>query len=46
MPYKDGPSDGGANGCDGCLDFDNMENDHNVLQPTVAMLVRQTSSQY
>ena len=36
MPYGDGGS--GINGCDGCLDFDGNEDDHNVLQPTVAML--------
>ena len=35
MPYEDGT----GTGCDGCLDFDGNEEDHDVLQPTVAILV-------
>ena len=35
MPYEDG-----TGGCDGCLDFNENEEDHNVLQPTVAILVQ------
>ena len=38
LPYENGGGDG-KNGCDGCLDFDENEDDHNVLQPTVAILV-------
>ena len=34
LPYENGGGDG-KNGCDGCLDFDENEDDHNVLQPTV-----------
>ena len=34
MPYED--SEGG---CDGCLNFEVNEDEHNVLQPTVAILV-------
>ena len=34
MPYEDG-----TGGCDGCLDFNENEEDHNVLQPTVAIFV-------
>ena len=38
LPYE-GQEGVNINGCDGCLDLDNRLNDHNVLQPTVAMLV-------
>ena len=33
MPYEDG------GGCDGCLNFEANEDEHNVLQHTVAILV-------
>ena len=33
MPYEDG------GGCDGCLNFETNEDEHNVLQHTVAILV-------
>ena len=35
MPYEDG-----TGGCDGCLSFEENEHEHNVLQHTVAILVR------
>ena len=33
MPYEDG------GGCDGCLNFEVNEDEHNVLQHSVAILV-------
>ena len=33
MPYEDG------GGCDGCLSFEANEDEHNVLQHSVAILV-------
>ena len=35
MPYEDG------GGCDGCLNFEANEDEHNVLQHSVAILVIQ-----
>ena len=35
MPYEDG------GGCDGCLNFEENEDEHNVLQHSVAILVIQ-----
>ena len=34
MPYEDG-----TGGCDGCLNFEVKEDEHNVLQHSVAILV-------
>ena len=40
MPYEDG------GGCDGCLNFEANEDEHNVLQHTVAILVMQFTHKF
>ena len=41
MPYEDG-----SGGCDGCLSFEENGHEHNVLQHTVAILVRKAPYEY
>ena len=40
IPYKNENGDGTHGGCDGCINFDENVVHNNVLQPSIALLVR------